>query len=514
MNRRAAPRLLGILLPILLWWGAAAVTGVGVALPTPPVVALAILREIVAPGFAVAVGATVLRGVGAILLAVAVGVPLGMASARSPFVYLLARPTILAVRAIPFISVILVAVIWFSSGTVPVFVAVLMALPVVVDAARTAVEGVDPQLERMTLVHGFGPGARLRHLWFPGSIHGVLGGVRSGAGIAWKVTVAAEVLSSPAVGIGAQMGEARLYLETERVLAWTLVLIVVAGLSDLAVRVLQERSVRYRSRSGAAPARREPERERGEADALLGGMAPVRPAPPASLDIADVSFAWETQPLFDRLSLTFDRDRVTAVIGPSGVGKTTLLSLCAGAIVPDSGCVTARNDDGAEVVPRVAMVFQEPRLLPWRTAAENVALATPDHDRGAATQALLAVGLGAAAGAYPGELSGGMQQRVALARAMHRRPQVLLVDEPLSGVDPRHRSELTGELKRYIRRHDALTIVASHDMDLVTAIADRIVVLAGSPVRVADDLARPAAGWPADTADRVAQRVADARGGR
>ena len=71
MNRRAAPRLLGILLPILLWWGAAAVTGVGVALPTPPVVALAILREIVAPGFAVAVGATVLRGVGAILLAVA-----------------------------------------------------------------------------------------------------------------------------------------------------------------------------------------------------------------------------------------------------------------------------------------------------------------------------------------------------------------------------------------------------------------------------------------------------------
>lgn len=507
-------RVLGALVPLAVWWIAAAITGVSVALPYPHEVLLVTARELTTAGFLRQVGATVLRGVGAIALATVVGVPLGLVAGRSAVVYALSRPFILTVRAIPFISVILVAVIWFSSGTVPVFVAVLMALPIVTDAARTAVSAVDPRLEEMTRVHGIGSVARVVHLWVPGSLYGTLGGVRSAAGIAWKVTVAAEVLSSPAVGIGARMGEARLYLETERVLAWTIVLIVLAGVSDWVIRRLQERSVTYRwkIRQDAPPTEGVPPRQVSSRRSEPGRNSLE------SLELDHVSFAWDHTPLLDNFSVSFAREHVTAVVGPSGIGKTTLLTVCAGGVAPSSG--TVRWVPQREAPPRVGMVFQEPRLLPWRTAEENVMIvgAHADHnsghrslDRWGARQTLARVGLTDIGGAYPHELSGGMQQRVAVARAIHRGPEILLIDEPLSGIDPYHRADLTEELKMVIHQHQALTIVASHDLEFVLAIADRVVVLSGPPVSIAADLTRPTGGWPAATEQQIATLVANVR---
>jgi NitT/TauT family transport system permease protein len=511
-----AARILGVLVPLLLWWIAAAVTGISVALPYPHEVILVTLAELTTPGFLQQVAATVVRGLAAILFATAIGVPLGLVAGRSVFVYALTRPLLLTVRAIPFISVILVAVIWFSSGTVPVFVAVLMALPIVADAARTAVSAVDSRLEEMTRVHGLGVVARIVHLWVPGSLHGTLGGIRSATGIAWKVTVAAEVLSSPAVGIGAQMGEARLYLETERVLAWTIVLIAVAGLSDWVVRVLQQRSVTYRRR----PASAHGDLAHGDGTAIHGSGTSTGGGPTSkdstivgvnSLSLERVTFAWDRTPLMQEFSIAFERERVTALVGPSGIGKTTLLTVCAGAIAPQSG--------GVEVAPfrngavRVGMVFQEPRLLPWRTVEDNVMIAGEGEssDRLRARETLSRVGLAGIGGAYPHELSGGMQQRVALARAIHRTPQILLIDEPLSGVDPQHRADLTKELKTVIDRHQALTVVASHDLAFVLAIADRVVVLSGPPIAVASDLHRPTEGWSPATESEIVNLVAQVR---
>ncbi|MEX2444806.1 MAG: ATP-binding cassette domain-containing protein [Alkalispirochaeta sp.] len=538
---------LGVLLPLVVWWIAAALTGVSVALPPPQDVIVVTFHELLRPDFLLQVGATVLRGLGAIAVATVLGIPLGLAAGRNAVVYALTRPFILAVRAIPFISVILVAVIWFSSGTVPVFTAVLMALPIVVDAARTAVSAVDPRLVEMTHVHRWGGGMRLRHLWWPGALYGTLGGVRSAAGIAWKVTVAAEVLSSPAVGIGAQMGEARLFLETERILAWTIVLIFVAGVSDGLLRRAQERSEPTRrsqgsSRAGdtaaigaargvgssssvtqATPSTIGAARGAGSGRAAAvgapvggedasgeGGVAAPSEGRVATLRLEQVSFAWDETPLMSNLSVEFSRDRVTAVVGPSGIGKTTLLTLCAGAITPGGGRVVAQPT--GETPPRVGMVFQEPRLLPWRSARENVALAGAAANPAAEADATLdRVGLAGIGDAYPHELSGGMQQRVAVARAMSRSPEILLVDEPLSGVDPQHRADLVEELKTVIRRHQALTVVASHDLEFVLAIADRIVVLSGPPVTIAADRPRPAGGWPAGTAAEIASMVAEVR---
>ena len=546
----------GVLIPLGVWWIAATLTGVGVALPAPLEVARSTAAELTSPDFLAQVGVTTVRAVVSLLLAAVVGVPIGMATARSAVVHALVRPTVLAIRATPFISVILVAVIWFSAGTVPVFVAFLMAFPIVVDASRTAVLGVDHRLEEMARVFSWTPVRRFLHLWLPGSRHGMVGGVRSAGGIAWKVTVAAEVLSVPRSGIGSRMAEARLYLETERVLAWTIVLIVVAGVADLALRWAQERAARRnqglavgarRGIGGATPTRgpipaavaaesprdtRAAEATGGESHATTmrregpdatdtgGRVVAVDPVDAVGAVTLDhVSFRWnDTQPLIDEFSIRFSAEGVTAVVGPSGVGKTTLLDLCAGVITADTGEVTVEFAPSTEAPdrrrPATAMVFQEPRLLPWRTARRNVALAGREAHAAGVQRELERVGLGHIADAYPRELSGGMQQRVAVARALVHRPAILLIDEPLSGVDPRYRAELSAEIRTVVRRHRALTVISSHDIDFVLSIADRVVVLTGPPLRVVHDRRRPTGGWPAEAGDEITSWVAAARTGR
>ena len=508
---------LGILLPLAVWWVAAAVTDVVVALPAPPAVIAALARELIAPGFISSVIATSGRALGALAVATVLGVPAGVLAGRRGWFSRLLQPTVVTVRAVPFISIILIAVIWFSSGTVPMVVAVLMAFPIVVDAAWGATAGVDPGLIEMAQVFALPRWGRVRHLWLPGTAPGVLAGLRSAAGIAWKVTVAAEVLSVPAAGIGRRMGDARLYLETERVLAWTVVLILVAGVMDALLR-RAERAV-ARRREGVRP---------GSFGALAVEKHPatvVRPL--AEVELQDITVAWPGTVVFERFSLALEGSEVTAVVGPSGVGKTTLLRLLAGVAESGAGTVEIRwsaapaaGDShataaalGSPSPPRRAMVFQEPRLLPWRSAAENVALAGPSQNTpaGGVGDALSAVGLRDVADHTPMAMSGGMQQRVALARALHRRPELLLVDEPLSGVDPVHRGELAADLVRAISRIGALTVVASHDLDLVTAVADRVIILGGSPAGVQADLRRGPDPWPAATVERIAAAIEAAR---
>jgi NitT/TauT family transport system ATP-binding protein len=176
---------------------------------------------------------------------------------------------------------------------------------------------------------------------------------------------------------------------------------------------------------------------------------------------------------------------LTLLTGPSGCGKSTLLALAAGLLAPDAGRVTHR-------CRRLAMVFQDPTLLPWRTAVDNVAFALkglglPAPERRARARAALdMVGLGPKEhGKYPRELSGGMRQRVALARALVIDPDLLLCDEPFSALDERARHEMWQLLADLRRRASVAVLVVSHDRAEAAAVADRVVGLAQG--RIAPD---------------------------
>jgi sulfonate transport system ATP-binding protein len=182
--------------------------------------------------------------------------------------------------------------------------------------------------------------------------------------------------------------------------------------------------------------------------------------------------------VFDRFDLDVARGERIAILGASGCGKSTLLRCIAGLEHADDGTIATQGD--------VGVVFQEPRLFPWLTVEKNVAFGARTNEERARVPGLLGlVGLGHAGALLPKALSGGMAQRAALARALVRDPDVLLLDEPFAALDALRRIELRAALNEILTFARASAILVTHDVDDALAIADRVIVLAGSPAEIA-----------------------------
>jgi sulfonate transport system ATP-binding protein len=210
-------------------------------------------------------------------------------------------------------------------------------------------------------------------------------------------------------------------------------------------------------------------------------------APPAAVTLRGVGRAFGTgadrRAVLGDVDLAIGPGEVVALLGASGSGKSTLLRLVAGLDRPTSGeiLVDGRRVEGIE--PRAAVVFQEHRLLPWRTLAENVAFGLPDGSaradgRAEVATALAAVGLAEFTGFRPRAVSGGMAQRAALARALVRRPGVLLLDEPFAALDALTRLRMQDLVDDLQRTSGATVLLVTHDVDEALQLADRVVVLA------------------------------------
>ena len=192
------------------------------------------------------------------------------------------------------------------------------------------------------------------------------------------------------------------------------------------------------------------------------------------------------------LSFTVDPGEFVCVVGPSGCGKTTLLKCLSGLLRPTSGSAHLENDVIDGPPDRLALVFQDysRSLLPWMTVQGNVTLpllakgTRKEERRRLAQEALGAVGLDGFSGAYPWQLSGGMQQRVAIARALAYQPRLLLMDEPFASVDAQTRADLE-DLVLQVHAQFGITVVfVTHDVDESIYLSDRIIVLTQRPTTV------------------------------
>jgi NitT/TauT family transport system ATP-binding protein len=182
------------------------------------------------------------------------------------------------------------------------------------------------------------------------------------------------------------------------------------------------------------------------------------------------------------VSLTMASGEIAALIGPSGCGKTTLLRIIVGLDADFEGTVRLPAHG------RLGVVFQEPRLLPWRTVEENVRLAAPLASDAALEGLFGTLGLAEHRSHYPGELSVGLARRVALARAFAVGPELLVLDEPFVSLDAALATRLRGELAELVARRPVTTLLVSHDVDEVIGLADRVFLLSGSPARVLADM--------------------------
>ncbi len=219
------------------------------------------------------------------------------------------------------------------------------------------------------------------------------------------------------------------------------------------------------------------------------------------------------------LTFTVDAGELACLVGPSGCGKTTLLKCMGGLLAPSGGEVLL---EGARVTgppPGMAFVFQEygRSLFPWMRVGENVELPLKQKDldkarrRELVRDALESVGLADAVGAYPWQLSGGMQQRVAIARALAYEPRVLLMDEPFAAVDAQTRADLEDLVRRLWRERGVTILFVTHDIDEAVYLGERVIVLSASPTVVQEQLKIDLPDERDQLHTRVAPRFAELR---
>ena len=235
-------------------------------------------------------------------------------------------------------------------------------------------------------------------------------------------------------------------------------------------------------------------------------MSPVGDRARLEAHVARKSFltaSGQSVPVIADLSFALDEGETGALIGPSGCGKSTLMRILAG---------LDRNFEGTVHIPaegRIGMVFQQPRLLPWRTVEDNVRLAAPDASEAEIAALFAALGLAEHRTHFPGELSMGLARRAALARAFAVRPTLLLLDEPFVSLDAPLALQLRRDLAQLVESRRITTVLVTHDVDEAIALADRIFVLSPGPAHVIGEvrIAEPRSEISGEEGRAIAARI-------
>lgn len=209
--------------------------------------------------------------------------------------------------------------------------------------------------------------------------------------------------------------------------------------------------------------------------------------------LANVTKRYGDKTILNELALRIPAGQFVAVVGRSGGGKSTLLRLLAGLENPNAGSLLAGNAPLRESQDDTRLMFQDARLLPWKSVIDNVGLGLKGNWRDAAFQALEAVGLETRANEWPAALSGGQKQRVALARALIHRPGLLLLDEPLGALDALTRIEMQELIVSLWQEHGFTVLLVTHDVSEAVAMADRVLLIEDGKIGLdlTVDLPRP-----------------------
>jgi ABC-type sulfate/molybdate transport systems ATPase subunit/ABC-type sulfate transport system permease component len=335
---------------------------------------------------------------------------------------------------------------------------IFVAAPFLIIAARAAFAAVDPALEEVAATLGFGRFARFARVAVPAALPGIGAGImltwlRAFAEFGATVILAYHPFSLP-VFTFVQFDETGLPGTTLPVAAALAVALVVLLLTGL----------------------RAPRRRGGGVAAAAPAPAPVAPGAPAALDFA----LGKRLGSFSLQIAHHGSGPRLALLGPSGAGKTMTLRLLAGLLASDDGGHIRAGSRALDGIPterrEIGYVPQHPALMPRRTVWRQVTFA-PRAQPGLAAWWLQRLGLEGLEDRYPDELSGGQQRRVALAQALAIAPQVLLLDEPFTGLDAPVRDRLRRDLRRLQREAGLCTVIVTHDPEEAALLADEIVVI-------------------------------------
>jgi NitT/TauT family transport system permease protein len=240
-HRRFAAAAIGTMALLIAWEAASLAIGKELVLPSPFRVIGAALALYPTRSFLLDLSATFLRGLAAFALSSALGIAAGLASGLRPAFGAALSPFLSVIRATPVLALVLIALLWFPSGFVPIFSAFLMAFPVMVTSAEEGSRATDPKLLEMASLFRVPKRQLFFKLRLPSAAPHLLSGARSALGLCWKVVVAGEILSQPTRAVGRGMQDSRLMLETASVFAWALAAVLLCGITERAFSIATRR---------------------------------------------------------------------------------------------------------------------------------------------------------------------------------------------------------------------------------------------------------------------------------
>lgn len=374
---------------------------------------------------------TILRIAIGYLAGMLLGILLAALSAKRAWVEEILAPVITLMKAVPVASVVVIFLIWWGSGNLAVAISFFMALPNFYLNTLEGIRSTDKELLEMAKVFAMPARNRFFYIYRPALRPFWDSAIKLSVGMSWKAGVAAEVIGLPERAIGEQLYMSKIYLETDKVFAWTLVIIL---LSQLFEKLCLKLWAAFRAwEPGCKVVSYETKKK----------MAP--------LHLQDIAVSYGERKVLEDFSATYEPDNLYVLNSPSGSGKTTLLRVIAGLTEIDGGSMELAGQ-------KVAMLFQEDRLCEEYSALKNVELVAVS--RSGAKEHLLQLLEEEDIQKPCKELSGGMKRRVALARAFAAGADILLLDEPYNGLDEENRMRVV----RYIEanRQNRIVIMASH----------------------------------------------------
>lgn len=395
---------------LLLWQAASVCIGSDLLLVSPLEVLVTLSGLVFTGDFWATVLFSSARILSGFVLAVLAGVVLAALAGAFGAVRALLRPLMVTVKSIPVASFIILALLWLrNTGNLAVFISFLMVLPIVYTNTLTGIRQADVQLLELAKLYRFSPWRIMRYIRLPAVLPHFRAACAVGLGLCWKSGVAAEVIGITSGSIGEKLYDAKLLFSTAELLAWTVVIVLLSLCFEKLFLFALDRAGRRALK-----------------------VAPPCPEPqstPGAIRLENVTKGFGGAPVLEHLSLEFSAGERVCVMGPSGLGKTTLLRVTAGLLTPDEGRVQAEK-------MHFSAAFQEERLLEYANAVDNVRLVC-SRPAGEIRTALARLGLESEECSRPvSELSGGQRRRVALARAMLADGAgAVLLDEPFKGLD-------------------------------------------------------------------------------
>lgn len=425
------------------------------------------------------------------------GVVIGILAFRFSFIRDFLSPLMSVIKSVPVASFVILALIWIGSKNLSIFISFLVVFPIIYTATIGGLNSTNPKLLEMAELFNMRKWHKAVAIYKPALMPYLTSSCRVAFGMAWKSGVAAEVIGVPDLSIGEKLYMSKIYLDTAGLFAWTLVIVLLSVLSEqlfLALLKVPDRAYpldlvanfrnkgvgaehstnpgEYPTSLGSADSRRTvgeglralPQEHLSDLDAA-GSKRTTCARPKRLLNISSVNKSYGDHLVLKDYSITLASDGIYCLMGPSGRGKTTLLNIISGLLRPDGGDVS--DFKGLSV----SMVFQEDRLQEALSPIKNVQIACRNIKSKEVIKKELSSILPEDCLERPArELSGGMKRRTAICRAVMCRSDILIMDEPFTGLDRESKLKTIEYIKK--NRKGRLLIVATHneeDLELLGA---------------------------------------------